>query len=141
MRKYNFILSICVSILLSGCASGPKFSGLEEPQPDESIIYYLREPSIAGATVFYTIYENGEPVTRLYNGGYYPHHTNPGEKHIEATTEASDELSLTAKKGERYFVKGGLSLGLVVGHPILKVIDENSALKYLQDCKLLEKSE
>lgn len=139
----RFLLSTCVlaTLLLTGCASGPQFEGLEEPNSEESIIYYLREANFSGGGVFYTIYENGEPVTQLYNGGYYPHHTEPGDKHIEATTEATSELYLTAEKGKRHYVYGDVSLGLLIGRPKLLEVDEETALKYLKNCKLLEKVE
>lgn len=141
MKRFAFSTCILATLLLSGCASGPQFAGLEEPNPDESIIYYLRAKRVAGSGVFYTIHENGKPITKLYNGGYYPHHTEPGDKHIEATTESTSELYLTAEKGKRHYVYGDISMGFFVGRPKLQEIDEETALTYLKDCKLLEKAE
>ena len=138
----NLFMAMMATLVLAGCsASGPLFTDLETPAEDESIIYYLRAKHYTGSGVFYTIHENGKPVTTLKNGGYYPHHTTPGDKHIEASTESTSELDITAEKGKRHYVYGDISWGIIMGRPELREIDEEEALRYLRGCRLLPKAE
>lgn len=134
------IILFCYCVLLGACGNlGHKFDGLQTPAADETLIYYYRSGKFIGSGVYYDVEENKDVVTTLYNGGYYPHHTTPGEKHIEASTEGKSELFFTAEKGKTYFVRGKVNVGLVMGRPSLKLVPEEKALKELQECRIIEK--
>lgn len=127
-------------VLLSACGSlGHKFDGLQEPASDEALIYYYRPSKFIGSGVYYDVEENKEVVTTLYNGGYYPHRTTPGKKHVEASTEGKSELFFTAEKGKTYFVRGKVNVGVMIGRPSLRLVPEEKALKEIQECKIIEK--
>lgn len=134
------IILFCYCVLLGACGNlGHRFDGLQTPAADETLIYYYRPGKFIGSGVYYNVEENKDVVTTLYNGGYYPHHTTPGEKHIEASTEGKSELFFTAEKGKTYFVRGKVNVGLVMGRPSLKLVPEEKALKELQECRIIEK--
>lgn len=130
MRKA--IYSALTFLLLSGCAIKPyisDFPGLENPNSDEAIIYYFGD-------INSIVKENGEPICTLT--GYYPHHTHPGDKHIETAKKSTSELYLSVEKGKRYFVYGdsfswgdGLLLMLATLQPKLVELDEETALLQL----------
>ena len=134
------IILFCYCVLLGACGNlGHKFDGLQTPAADETLIYYYRPGKFIGSGVYYDVEENKDIVTTLYNGGYYPHRTTPGEKHVEASTEGKSELFFTAEKGKTYFVRGKVNVGLVMGRPSLKLVPEEKALKELQECRIIEK--
>ena len=91
---------LCAASLLTGCAAtapGPEFTELESPQPGESLIYYLR--GRVGEVTQPAVVENGVPVCKLQDRGYFAHHTTPGEKHITVDAKWSSDLYLTAEEG------------------------------------------
>ncbi len=137
---------ICAASLLTGCAAtapGPEFTELESPQPGESLIYYLR--GRVGEVTQPAVVENGVPVCKLQDRGYFAHHTTPGEKHITVDAKWSSDLYLTAEEGQRYFIygdgvvtPGGLLDQLILNRVRLCEIDEETALPILKDAKQME---
>jgi len=134
------IVLFSVLVLLSACGSlGHKFDGLQKPGAEEALIYYYRPGKFWGSGVYYDIEENQKTVTTLYNGGYYPHFTEPGDKRIEASTEAKTELLFTAEKGKTYFVRGKVNMGVLMGRPSLNLVPPEKALREIQECQIIEK--
>lgn len=136
--KKLVLLSFC--LLLSACGNlGHKFDGLQTPGADEALIYYYRPSKFIGGGVYYDVEENHKTVTTLYNGGYYPHLTVPGDKLVEASTEGKTEMFFTAEKGKTYFVRGKVNVGVLMGRPSLKLVPEEKALREIQNCRIIEK--
>ena len=138
MKK--LLLPLIATTMLVGCsfANGPRFTELETPKANESIIYYIRPVKSIGSGVYYTIYENGKPICKLDLGGYYAHRTTPGTKHIEAATDRKDELIVEAEKGKRHYVLAEVSAGYLIAGPRLREIDEDVALYFLNRSALSE---
>ena len=127
---------------LSGCGSlGKKFENTILPPKDEALIYYYRPSHFVGSAISYDVKENGEIITTLYNGGYYPHITKAGEKTSTAETEATEAIYFSAEKGKTYYVRGGVDMGAFVGRPSLKLIPPEQAQEEIQDCRIIEQSE
>ena len=127
---------------LSGCGSlGHKFENNITPKQDEVLIYYYRPSHFVGGAVYYDVKENGEIITTLYNGGYYPHITTAGEKTVTAETEASESIYFSAEKGKTYYVRGGVDMGAFIGRPSLNLIQAEQARQEIQDCRIIEQSE
>lgn len=134
------------ALLLTGCAAtapGPEFTELETPKPGGALIYYLR--GRLGEVTQPAVVENGVPVCKLQDRGYFAHHTTPGEKHITVAAKWSSDLYLTAEEGQRYFVygdgvfaPGGLLDQLILNRVKLCEIDEETALPFLKDAKQME---
>lgn len=137
MKK--IFLTISFLYLLPACGSlGHKFDGLQTPNPNEALIYYYRPSKFIGSGIFYDVKENGNIVTTLYNGGYYPHRTTAGHKLVTAKTETAEEISFPVEKGQTYFVRGKVHMGIIAGRPAMKLIPKDKALKELQDCRIIE---
>ena len=138
MKKILYI--ILALNFVTACASlGPKFDGLITPNKDETIIYIYRPNSFVGAGINYYVKDGQEKIVRVYNGGYYPYITNEGNKTLSAKTEVTKNIELKTKNGEVYFVKAGVTMGLLVGRPSLKEVSKEEALKEITNCKLLPK--
>lgn len=139
MKKIFF--SLCFMCFLSACGSlGHKFDGLQKPEANEALIYYYRPSKIIGSAISYDVKENGNKVTTLYNGGYYPHKTTAGQKLITAKTEVAEQISFPVEEGQTYFVRGKVNMGVLAGHPSLKLVPQDKALKEIQNCKIIEEN-
>ena len=68
----------------------------------------------------YTVRANGADIAKLPAKGYFVYSAMPGEVEFSAQTEAKTSVTIDAKAGETYFVKGTVGLGVFVGHPALE---------------------
>lgn len=126
-------------VMLSACSHlGQKFDTVQSPSDEEALIYYYRPNNFFGSGVYYDIRENKDTITTLYNGGYYPHFTTPGEKTIEAQTESTSYVSFNAEKGKTYFVRGKVNMGFLMGRPSLRVVPQEKALQEIQECRMIK---
>jgi hypothetical protein len=137
VRKAVVALSLVALTFLSGCASlGQVYQ--EEPIPqDKGLVYLYRPSSFIGGGVSYDVKVGETPVTTLYNGGYYPYFSDPGEVEFWAKTESKSAVTLDVKAGETYFVKGTVGVGLLVGRPHLTVVPNETGGKEIADCKMI----
>src|SRR6266852_3344840 len=71
---------------MSGCASGPKFSGLEQTAQGKADIYVYREAAIFAAIQDFEIAIDGRKVGNLANGSYLKIQVGPGAHLVRAST-------------------------------------------------------
>lgn len=136
--KLVFSLSLFLLVLLSGCASlGPVYQKVEALPADQGLVYIYRPSSFVGGGVSYDVKVGETPVTTLYNGGYYPYFSAPGEVEFWAKTESRSAVTLDIKAGETYFLKGTVGVGLLVGRPHLTVVPEETGNTEITGCKLI----
>lgn len=132
-------LLILLMLSLSACGHlGEQFKTLEKTSAEEAIIYYYRPNNLWGGGVYYDVKENGEVITTLYNGGFSYHKTKPGDKIITAKTESETQLGFEAERGQTYFIRGKVHMGVLVGRPALKLVPEEKALKEIKKCRMIE---
>lgn len=137
-RKVVVAVSLLLLTLLSGCASlGPVYQKVDVVPPNKGLVYIYRPSSFVGGGVSYDVKVGEAPVATLYNGGYYPYFSNPGEVEFWAKTESKSAVTLDVKTGETYFVKGTIGVGLLVGRPHLMVVPNEVGAKEIADCKLI----
>jgi len=134
----------CISwagLLLSGCAAlGPTYTAAPEAPKGKATIYVYRESGFVGGGVAYTVNANGIPVSTLPSGGYFVYYATPGEVELSAKTEASTSVTVDAKAGETYYVKGTVGVGVFVGHPHLVLVSREIGAKEIAACKLVPAS-
>ena len=146
MRVRNLLpLALVFVPLLAACQTidGPKFGAVETPPAGQAIVY-IYKPKTYGKSI-YLIFANGEPVTKLMRGGYYPYYASPGELEIVADKQArlgellevldiepNKKLTVLVRAGMRYYVK-------IAGALIVKLVqvDEQTALGELSECRRL----
>ena len=112
--------SILIALgFLAGCASGPKYSQVQESIPklkaNDSRIFFYREKSAFGAVAQPTIRVNEESVGRAKPGGFFFIDKAPGTYEISTRTEVKRTLELTLQPGQTQYVKTEPSLGFLVG--------------------------
>ena len=134
---FNYLV-ISSFLLVTGCASlGPVYSKADKIPNNTGLVYLYRPSSFIGGGVAYDVNCGEAFVTTLYNGGYYPYFSEPGEKEFWAKTEAKSSVTLDVKSGQTYYIKGGVGVGFLVGRPHLMVVTPEIAEKEIADCKLI----
>ncbi|WP_225072842.1 DUF2846 domain-containing protein [Desulfuromonas sp. CSMB_57] len=137
VRKAVVVLTLLALALLAGCANlGHVYQEELVPQ-NKGVVYIYRPSRFIGGGVSYDVKVGETPVTTLYNGGYFPYFSDPGEVEFWAKTESRSAVTLDIKAGETYFVKGTVGVGLLVGRPHLTVVPNEAAGKEIADCKLI----
>ena len=61
----------------------------------------------------------------------------PSEVELWAKTESKSSVTLDLKPGDVNYVKGTLSVGLLVGRPNLTVVSNEVGASEIQNCKLI----
>ena len=64
-------------LVLTGCTA-PKYSSVTSVPPDKALVYIYRKAALGGIAGNHHIFVNGQPVTSLYSGSYYPYFAAPG---------------------------------------------------------------
>lgn len=129
-----------VSLMLNGCASlGASYSPDTGAPKDKATVYVYR-PSGFGAAISYTVSVNGTEASSLPSGGYFVYYATPGENEFTAKTEAKTSVTIDAKAGETYFVKGTMGMGVLVGHPHLTQVANDVGAKEIASCKMVPKT-
>jgi hypothetical protein len=125
-------------LLVTGCASlGPVYSKVDKVPDNSGLVYFYRPASFIGGGVSYDIKNGDTIITTLYNGGYYPFYSDPGEKEFWAQTESKSSVTLDVKSGQTYYVKGEVGVGFFVGRPHLMVMAPENGEKEIAECKLI----
>ena len=88
-----------------------------------------------GAAVQPSVYLNKEKVGDAVPQGFYYVDRNPGDYEVSTTTEVERKCSLTLDKGQNRYIKLNISLGFFVGHVYPELVDEQTAMEELGDCK------
>lgn len=136
-RNLVAVLGIAV-LLVTGCAElGPKYTADTQRPTDKATIYVYRQPAFIGAGVNYQVSANGVPISRLPSGGYFAFHAAPGEVEFSAKTEARTSVTVDAKAGEVYYIKGTVGIGVFVGHPHLGIVSKDVGEREIATCKLV----
>src|SRR5450432_3600411 len=104
MKKlYYLLLIISSSALMTGCATGPKYSQVKASfpalAPENGRIYFYRITSL-GAAVQPAVKLNGEEVGTAKPSGFFYVDRPPGNYKVETSTEVKRQLSLELDKNQ-----------------------------------------
>lgn len=125
-------------LLLAACAAtGPKFESEAAPPEGRATVYIYRESGFVGSGVAYTVSANGVEIAALPAGGYFVYHAAPGEIEFTAKTEAKTSVTIDARAGAAYYIKGTIGVGFFVGHPHLTVVPNDVGAKEIAECNLV----
>jgi hypothetical protein len=135
------LVKLCMTLpalLLAACAAtGPRFESEAAPPEGRATVYIYRESGFVGGGVAYTVSANGVEIAALPAGGYFVYHAAPGEVEFSARTEARTSVTIDARAGEAYYVKGTIGVGFFVGHPHLTVVPNDVGAKEIIQCNLV----
>jgi hypothetical protein len=143
MKKDRVILIVLtvflLGIFLLRCAPlGPIFQKIDTIPDNSGLVYIYRPSKGFGSGLSYEVKANGIPITILYNGGYYPYITEPGEIEFLAQTESKSAVTIDVKAAQTYYIRGTVRLGIVVGRPRLIVVSPEVGEQEIAKCKLIQ---
>ncbi len=113
-----------VFLILTGCASGPKFAEFQSelaPVTENNGRIYVYRNSAFGAAIQPAVRLNDEVVGKAKPKGFFVIDRPAGNYVISASTEAKRSLSLALANGEEKYVRLEIKIGLLAGHikPVL----------------------
>lgn len=141
--KFTNMLVVLSLLFLSSCAAtGAKFEKIADIPQDKGIVYVYRPNSIIGGAVHYDVHAcKDETICDLIRNGYCFCYADIGELEIWGKTESKSSITIDVKAGQEYFVKGGLSVGFLVGRPNFTAVDNKTGLEEIAECVLLKRPE
>jgi hypothetical protein len=129
------------SIMLVGCASGPKFSEYHRTAPPCSVgqgrIWFYR-PSALGAAVQPDVKLDGHVVGKAVPHGFFSADTAPGAHEVSATTEWTHKTQINVMPNCESYVQLNMMMGLFVGHVAPEEVPPEKALRKIADLHLAQ---
>jgi len=136
MRPGTGVFTAALLLLLTGCATGAKYtevvSTLPTLSPSQGRIYFYR-PSALGTAVQPDIKLNGEKVGTAKPHGFYFVDRAPGNYEVTAATETEKRLTFTLQPAQERFVRLRIVIGVLVGRIIPELVDKEEAEKDLRN--------
>ena len=131
---------------MAGCA-GPKFSPVTAVPSGKAVIYVYRKAALGGVLGNHHIYANGQPVTSLYSGSYYPYLAEPGTNYLSSemvSLAIAINMSMNAQfkhrvcrieaeAGKTYYVQFEIATSW---GPIMTEVDANTGSRDIRECNL-----
>jgi hypothetical protein len=134
------IIFLLVFPTLFSCgARGTAFQKVSVIPDAKGLVYIYRSYSVLGSAVAYSVHAGDEVVGKLHNGGYLTYMADPGELEVWGKTEARGSVTLDVVSGKEHYVKGSLGVGVVVGRPKLIVVDEETGMREIKECKYTQR--
>jgi len=138
MKKLFYILLIVsTSALMTGCASGPKYSQMKSSipalTPDNGRIYFYRT-AIIGAAIQPAVKLNSLEIGTAKPSGFFYADRSPGNYVVETSTEVKRQLSLNLDTNQIRYVRLNLSMGFFVGHVYPELVENAVGEKEIANC-------
>ena len=153
-RLERFLLPMIMAgiLVLSGCAmpvskSNPDPNATPNPNATQGSSFQQAEKIPAGKAVVYIYHSggsnhrfflqvNGKDVTSLRKGQCYTYVTGPGMIELTAKTMGTCSITLNAKAGQAYYLKGSVPSGFSPT-PSLVLVSPEVGAQEISNCKLI----
>jgi hypothetical protein len=112
--------------------SGP----IPPPPPGKGQIVFFRKSNYFGMLDWFNVRENGVALGKLTNGTYFVKITEPGTHTYTAATENHNVLHLEIDDGETYFIRGTMTMGVIIYEANMAPSDEATFDKAYPHLKL-----
>lgn len=120
-----------VGAVISGCASGPKYSDMASTipalKPGEGRVYFLRSQVMFAGAVQPEILLNGKVVGVSRPGGFFFVDRPAGNYTAAVQTETEKTVSFVLQPGETKYVRSSPHVGLVVHRIFLELESPDKA--------------
>lgn len=93
------------------------------PPEGKGQVVFFRQSKLTGAALSFSIREGDTGIGKLQNGSYFVHVVDPGPREFNIQSEVTDTLRLEVEPGETYFVVQSITMGIMIGRPILTPSD------------------
>jgi len=134
-RLTNLLLVIFGALVLSGCATGPKYETVRDSLPplnaDQGRIFFYRLSVFFGDGLQPEIKLNGEVIGTSQPGGFFFVDRAPGDYEVVIATETDKRLSFTLAANQVRYVKQSISMGVIVGRVVPSLVNEGTGMAEL----------
>jgi len=143
-RKILTLVILVAAAYLNGCASVPMASvdndtarkSFPSPSPGTAGLYIYRNTTLGGA-LKKDIFIDGERVAETAPMTYFYFEVQGGTRKLSTESEFSpNDLILDVEKGNNYFVRQSMRLGVFVGGSDLEQVSEEEGREGVLECKL-----
>jgi hypothetical protein len=145
-HSLNAFIAVAVTFALVGCTA-PRFSPVAVIPGDKALVYIYRKAALGGIAGNHHIFVNGQPVTSLYSGSYYPYFAVPGTNSfsskmispailMDMTMNAmfqGDLCQLDTEAGKTYYVQ--FKIATTWGPKIMRA-DGDKGANDIKNCRL-----
>lgn len=143
MNIAKILAAVAITMVASGCASGPKHAEVSSAIPTlksgEGRIYFYRSNSMVGAAVQPTVFLNGQAVGDSKPGGFFFADAKGGPQEVTTSTEVEKKLTFTIEPGQTRYVKTVIGLGLFVGRVYPELVDNAAGESELKEMSYIGK--
>lgn len=118
MKPFFVAITFAAAAIASTAAIAADKPGIEiaAPPAGKGQIVFFRTGG-QGFALGCQVVENGERVSALGAGKYFPHVTTPGPHTYTVSSEAKDVLNLEVEPDETQYVRCKIQMGFMVGRP------------------------
>lgn len=124
---YRVMVLVASCVLLSACASGPKYSEIASSIPSleakDGRIYFYRTGNPIGSAIQPSVKLNDETVGKSKPGGFFFVDRVPGDYEVVLSTEVDKKLTFTLPADEERYVKMTVGLGVLVYRVFPELVD------------------
>ena len=137
MKNLARLLGVVATVILAGCATGPKHAEVKSQfpalKPDEGRIYFYRDSTPIGAGIQPDIMLNGVKVGDSVPGGFFFVDQGPGAKEVITSTEVERKLTFTLDRGQTRYVRTTVGLGVLVYRVYPELMDNATGDKEIAE--------
>lgn len=104
---------------------------------DYAIVYFYRPPNYVGSLIGYDIrVDDNTVIGRVRNGKKFEYKiTKFGKYEFWGKTESKTSVIIDVKRGQEYFVRCGLNMGIAVGRPEMYLISNETGISEYESIK------
>ncbi len=143
MKSFRLYAVVLSALLLSACATGPKFTETQSAIPtlkaDQGRVYFYRVSSMIGAAIQPTIQLNGAAVGDSKPGGFFFVDQTAGSKAVSTSTEVEKKLTFTLDAGQTRYVRTSIGFGIVAGRVYPELVDDATGQKEIAETSYIGK--
>jgi len=134
-----YFIAALMLVIGAGCATTSQSVAIpdltrEIENPEKGRIYVIR-PTVFKFGISMRITDNGRFVGFTGPNGYLCWEREPGEAEIACKAENTSKVSLDVNKGEIYYIRQHMQMGLLHARNKLEVVNEEKGKEFLQKCK------
>jgi len=127
---------IVSALLLTGCASGPRYSDYRVKVPPLAAgmgrIWFYRHSVVFGDAMDPAIKLDGTKVGNSIPGSFFQVQTTPGTHEVSTSTEATYKTTVTVSTNADSYIKCHILPGILVGRVVPAVVNEAEAVQEME---------
>ena len=134
-RALKLLIAVAALVLLSACASGPKYAEVAASFPQipagQGRIWFYRSGTMFGAGIQPSVMLDGTKVGESSPGGFFYVDRPAGDHEVLLSTEVDRKVSFTLEPRQERYIRMTVGLGVIVYRVFPELADPVEARKEL----------